>query len=287
MTKETFYTSDGGFGYNLKVIQYGNGSAQIRLYDEPLGISARREKDREPKLEREPFGGTLVRAVEEFSSPVDPLESRKNSLLRTRRLIAEYARSTRWEWFCTFTFSPEKSDRTNYKMCCKQMRTWLKNARDRKAENLQYLAVPELHKDMAWHFHVLLGNTGKLKFNDSGIVQNGKPVFNVPGWTLGFSTATRVQDTYRVQKYITKYITKECHAMSKGTHRYFVCQKLSKPKQSIYMVEKGEEMSLIREIADLLESDIVWISHTRPGSYVGVTYIELEPSPKENENEGE
>lgn len=292
MTKETFYTSDGGFGYNLKVIRYGNDTVQIRLYDEPLSISERRGKDqdldRELKQEHEPFNGTLVRVVEEFSSFDDPLESRKNSLLRTRRLIAEYARSVRWIWFCTFTYSPDKTDRTNYKKCCKQMRTWLKNARDRKAENLQYLAVPELHKDMeSWHFHVLLANTGKLIFSDSGKVQNGKCVYNVPGWTLGFSTATEVQDTYRVQKYITKYMTKECHVMSRGAHRYFVSQKLPKPKKSIYLVEKGEEMNMIRDIADTLESEIVYISHTRPGSYVGVTYIELEPSPKENENEGE
>lgn len=108
MTKETFYTSAGGFGYNLKVIQYGNGSVQIRLYDEPLGVFEQREKDREIKLEREPFTGSLVREVEDFSSPVDPLESRKNSLIRTRRLIDEYARSIRWAWFCTFTFSKKK-----------------------------------------------------------------------------------------------------------------------------------------------------------------------------------
>lgn len=284
MTKDTFYTSDSGFGYNLKVIQYGNGSAQIRLYDEPLSISERQREDRDLKMEREPFNGSLVRVIENFPSPIDPLESRKNSLLRTRRLIAEYARSICWEWFCTFTFSPDKADRTNYKKCCKQMRAWLKNTRDRKAENLQYLAVPELHKDMeSWHFHVLLANTGGLLFNDSGIIQNGKRVYNVPGWTLGFSTATGVQDTYRVQKYIIKYMTKECHRLSRGEHRYFVSHKLPKPKKSIYTVEKGEEMNMIRDIADSLKSEVVYISHTRPDSYVRVTYIDLEPNLQENE----
>lgn len=286
MTKETFYTSDRGFGYNLRLIQYGNGSAQIRLYDEPLEVSD------EPKREWgewvcEPFTGSKVRVVQEFSPTVDPLESRQNSLLRTRRMIAEYARSVCWEWFCTFTFSPEKSDRTNYKECCKQMRTWLKNTRDRKAENLQYLAVPELHKDMeSWHFHVLLANTGDLEFSESGIVQKEKKVFNMPGWTLGFSTATKVQDTYRVQKYITKYMTKECHVMSKGDHRYFVSQNLPKPKKSIFVVGKGEEMNMIHELADRLQSEVVWIWHSRPGSYVDVTYVELQPDLRGEGNEG-
>lgn len=167
------------------------------------------------------------------------------------------------------------------------MQTWLKNTRDRKAPNLQYLAVPELHKDMeSWHFHVLLANTGELEFSDSGLFQKGKRIYNISGWTLGFSTATEVQDTYRVQKYITKYLTKECHIMSKGAHRYFVSRNLPKPKKSIYIVEKGEEMNTIRDIADTLGKEIVYISHTRPDSYVGVTYIELESNTKENENEG-
>lgn len=170
---------------------------------------------------------------------------------------------------------------------CKQMRTWLKNTRDRKAENLQYLAVPELHKDMeSWHFHVLLANTGDLEFSESGIVQKEKKVFNMPGWTLGFSTATKVQDTYRVQKYITKYMTKECHVMSKGDHRYFVSQNLPKPKKSIFVVGKGEEMNMIHELADRLQSEVVWIWHSRPGSYVDVTYVELQPDLRGEGNEG-
>ena len=275
MTIETNWgSSKSGIGYNFKLIEYPNGSAQIRIYDEPLELSERPFKK---KLVREPFEKTLVREVKEFRSEADPLESRRVSLARTKRMISEYARSVRWEWFATFTFSPAKTDRTDYKKCSKKMRTWLRNTRKRKAKELQYLAVPELHKDMkSWHFHVLMANTGKLDFIDSGIIKDGKVIFNIPGWKAGFSTATKVQETYGIQKYIVKYMTKACHVLSNGAHRYFVSQDLPQPKKSIFVVEPGEEMELVQDLEESLGLTISWISRPIEG-YVGVTYIDLEP----------
>ncbi len=288
LTLKTNYTSryETGLGYNLRLIQYPNGSAQIRLYDEPLTLRLKNpyESDELPSgMVLEPFTGKRVREVEDFSDldpKTDPLELRRISLSRTKQMIATYARSVCWQWFCTFTFSPDKAHRTNYKSCCKQMRTWLKNTRDRKAPDLLFLAVPELHKDMeSFHFHVLLSNTGSLIFEDSGIIKDSQVIYNIPGWTLGFSTATKVRDTYRIQKYIIKYMTKECHIMSRGEHRYFVSQGLPKPKQSYFLAGKGEEMKQIEEIADKLGLEMTWISHS-DGGYTSVTYIELQPTEK-------
>lgn len=278
----TYITSDMGTGYNMRLIEYPNGSAQVRLYDRPLTILS----DEEYRLRRragtvvEPFEGKRVREVSDFSElapKVDPLESRRISLARTKKMIAEYSRCVKWEYFCTFTFDPARIDRTNYKSVCSKIQTWLKNARDRKAEKLQYLAVPELHKDFeSWHFHVLLANTGDIVFSDSGIIKNGKVVWNIPGWSWGFSTATKVQDTIRVARYISKYLTKECHALSRGAHRYFVSNNLPKPKKSVFVVEPGEEMELVQKLADSMGAKISWVSRPIEG-YVGVTYIDLEP----------
>lgn len=272
-----------GLGYNIRLVQYANGSAQIRLYDDPLTLRADNPyepEDLPPGTVLEPFTGKRVREVDEFPDlepKTDPLELRRISLARTKRLISEYARAVYWEWFCTFTFDPKKVDRTNYKSCCGKMRTWLKNTRDRKAPDLCFLAVPELHRDMeSWHFHVLLANIGKLSFEDSGMIKDGQIIYNIPGWTLGFSTATKVRDTYKIQKYIIKYMTKECHVMSRGEHRYFVSHGLPKPKQSYFLAGKGEEMKQIKEIADNLGLEMTWISHS-DGGYTNVTYIELQP----------
>ncbi len=280
MTIETRNTSYSGWGYNASLIEYPNGSAQIRLYDEPLMLKDNNEF-REVQKIQEPFYGTYVREVEQFEPKIDPLESRRISLARTKRMISDYARSVSWEWFCTFTFSPEKVDRTDYKECCKKIRIWLKNIRDRKAKSLKYLAVPELHKDMeSWHFHVLLAYTENLDFFSSGMIKGGKVIYNIPSWTHGFSTATKVYDTYRIQKYIVKYMTKACHAMSKGAHRYFVSYMLPKPKKSLFVIEKGEEEELIKNIVEKLEKKVMWVSHNKAGGYTGVTYIELLPKEK-------
>lgn len=282
MTIGTNFTSDMGFGYNLRLIEYPNGSAQIRIYDKPLRVVPDNPCEMEEipaGYAREPFKGTLVREVGDFEEVAgDPLLSRQASLSRTRRLIGEYARSAVWEWFCTFTFSPDKSERSNYKRCSQQMRTWLKNARDRKAPGLKYLAVPELHRDLvSWHFHALLANCGELQFKSSGIIREGMPVFNIPGWRSGFSTATRVQDVYRIQKYIVKYMTKQCHILSKGEHRYFVSQGLPRPKHSLFLIEKGEELDMVQSISDALGLTVSWVFTSKPGGYTDVTYIDLEP----------
>ena len=276
-------SSDSGIGYNVRLLQFPNGSAEIRLYDSPLALQPDNPYETDelpPGVVIEPFKGKRVREVSdlsELSHEVDPLESRRISLARTRRMIAEYARCVKGEYFCTFTFDPARIDRTDYKTCCKKMRIFLKNARDRKAKGLQYLAVPELHKDYeSWHFHVLLANTGDIVFSDSGIIKDGKVIWNIPGWSWGFSTATKVKDTIRVARYISKYLTKECHALSRGDHRYFVSNNLPKPKKSIFVAEPGEEMELVQKLADSLGLTISWISSPIKG-YVGVTYIDLEP----------
>lgn len=282
MTKETFFTSLGRrfvAGYNLKLVEYPNGSAQIRVYDKPMVVREDSGEETEifPKYAKEPFTGEVVPVVERFEkTPEERLRSRDVSYARTRRCIAEYARSARWEWFCTFTFSPEMAERTNYQRCAKQMRTWLKNTRDRKAPELQYLAVPELHKDMlSWHFHVLLAQTGSLHFEPSGKYKKGEPIYNISGWKIGFSTATKVRDVYRVQSYIVKYMTKSCHILSKGEHRYYVSNGLPKPKNSLFLVGKGEEADLIQKIIASTGLSVSNVFESNGGGYTQVTYIEL------------
>jgi len=278
----TNFTSRSGYGYNLKLIEYPNNSAQIRLYDRPLELSPGQPDIEDENLVQEPFGGKFVREVKDLTSRGDPMENRRISLARTRRIIAEHAKSASWQWFATLTWDPKdkRADRTNYKKCCQQIRTWLKNVRDRKDSELQYLAVPELHKDMvSWHFHMLL-NT-KLEMINSGIIKKGRVIYNIPGWTFGYSTATKITDTYSVQKYITKYMTKECFIMSRGEHRYFVSHNLPKPKKSIFLAEPGEEAELIQEIIEQLGMEISSVFHS-DGNYTGVTYIDLEPYTTEN-----
>lgn len=191
-------------------------------------------------------------------------------------MIGTYARCAIWEYFVTLTFDPERTDRGSFKECMKKVRSWLHNMRKRFAADLQYLVVPELHADgVSWHIHALFSNVGDMVFSDSGRKKSGQTIYNLSGWRWGFSTATKVRDVFRIQRYITKYMTKECHALANGAHRYYVSQNLSSPKVSTMLVDPAEQEELLTQITKSFGMEISYRSEPK-GDYVRVTYIELQ-----------
>lgn len=84
-------------------------------------------------------------------------------------------------------------------------------------------------------------NCNKLKIVDTGIVKNGKEIYNIDSrsFKYGLTTATKIADTEKVSNYITKYITKESVRMSKGRHRYLCSKNLTKPQ-----IIRNEEMGM-------------------------------------------
>jgi hypothetical protein len=140
---------------------------------------------------------------------------------RTKQTVYDYARANLWEWFVTITYDPNKVNRYSYEETGRKLSNWLDNVRKRKAPDLKYIIVPELHDDGAWHFHGLLSNVGELRLIDSGHKTKGMNVYNLPDWQNGFTTATKVQDSLRASNYITKYITKDLVNHTKGQKRYW------------------------------------------------------------------
>lgn len=259
--------------YNVKLIEYPNESAQIRIYDTCIGIDSADTRV-QAEFEVEPFTHKKVRVVDEFRE-TDKEESLRRSLAHTKSMISKYARCNYWEWFVTFTYDKTKTDRTDFKECMAKVRNWLKNAR-RKAPNLAYLVVPELHADKeSWHCHLLLSNIGELEFVKSGRRKKYKDIYNVAGWSWGFSTATQIEDTKRVSKYILKYITKDAHALQKGAHRYYVSQNLELPEEKVFLIPENEQSEFLKELIDSLGLEITW-DKTKQNDYTSVRYIELE-----------
>lgn len=257
--------------YNFKIIEYPNGSVQIRLYSGPIGIE---HEETNQVWDFEPFTMKKARVVDELVDNTE--ENKRKSLARTKAMIGTYARCAYWQWFLTLTFDACKIDRTDFKECMKKVRNWLQNCRKRFAPDLKYLAVPELHGDgKSWHIHALLSDTGKMKFSDSGHRKSGQTVYNLSGWNWGFSTATKVRDLYRIQKYIVKYITKDCHALAIGAHRYYVSNNLPKPTIKIMLLLEDEKEFYIQTIADKLGREIIYRSEPK-GDYIQVEYIELQ-----------
>lgn len=155
----------------------------------------------------------------------------KQSLKNTKNLIYNYARANTWEWFITLTFDRTKTDASDYDIIIRRLSIFMNDLQKRKAPNMKYLIVPELHADgKHYHFHGLLSNVDELHFAFSGhFDKSDNPIFNIKEWSWGFTTATRVKNTESVSKYITKYITKESIAYLKEKNRFYHSRNLDKP----------------------------------------------------------
>lgn len=253
--------------FNYKVIQYGNGMVEVRKYSRPIGAENMESLDRSDEwiTHRALRGKIQMRDVcepEELYNPftddieqvysVDQLEilkhreerSLKNSFNRTKQEIYRISRQCNWEYFITLTFSSEVVDRYDYDICMRKANKWFNNQKNRYAENLQYMFVPEQHKDGAWHIHGLIAQVGAIKFVDSGKKWGNKCVYNLGGWKNGFSTSVPItqtmEDIQKVSTYITKYITKDLCSVTKGKKRYYRSQNIPKPIVINLLLESGD-----------------------------------------------
>lgn len=152
--------------------------------------------------------------------------------------------------FATFTLNGAKIDRFDYPAIIASMNTWLDNRVRRNG--LKYLIVPELHQDGAIHFHGLLNDV--LDRRPAGVKYHGKWVYNLPDWSLGFTTAQRVTGKDCVRKtteYVLKYITKSADKV--GGRFYLHGGKFDKPRVAWYNVDMGLIPSRPFQVADGIE----------------------------------
>lgn len=153
-------------------------------------------------------------------------EERTDSVKRAVDKIYDLAFQNEWNYFMTITIDPEQFDSKDEKEVYKRLRYWLSN--QVKLKGLKYLLIPEYHENGGIHAHALINDCFKLEHSgrylysgkaykadtlrNKGIDVNIlKPVYNVPEWKYGFSTARPVDGSpARLACYITKYITKDC-----------------------------------------------------------------------------
>lgn len=268
--------------YNVRLIEYPNGEIQVRRYGSPLERKEPNDYEKELDFDLNPFTGIETREVDNFDNLVvrhaTTEENEKRSYNRTKNKIYEYSRCVVWEKFVTFTFNPDKIDRYNFDECSRSVRKWLNNQR-RNAPELQYLLVPEQHKDGAWHFHGLLACTGNMKFKDSKKrTKDNQVIYNMASWSYGFTTAIDIYNTHGVSKYIGKYITKELCGLTKGKNRYFVSSNIPTPKSSTFLAFGDNDFNeLLEMIEDSFGVEVVHVSKPRSKeSFVDVDYYELQ-----------
>ena len=147
---------------------------------------------------------------------------------RARSRVRDIALCNPMTYFVTLTLDQMRVDRYDPAAVTRKLNAWLSNQVQRRG--LKYVLVPELHKDGAIHFHGFFNDA--LEAVDSGTIippGGGKPrrprskaqratwlengghiVYNLPGWTLGYTTAIELYGDYNgAVGYVCKYIGKD------------------------------------------------------------------------------
>ena len=131
----------------------------------------------------------------------------ERSMRRARAKLRRLALANGFEYFVTLTLDPARIDRYDPAAVTKALGRWCDNMARR--HGLRYILVPELHKDGAIHFHGFMAGSGLIA-KDSGVEWDGRPVYNLPQWSYGFTTAQRLYGDYHAAVgYCCKYIGKQ------------------------------------------------------------------------------
>lgn len=213
------------------------------------------------------------------------------SCRRAKAAVRDIAMCNPMSYFVTLTLDGDKVDRHDMPSITRKLNSWLSNQVQRRG--LKYVLVPERHKDGAVHFHGFFNDA--LPVTDSGTVVppgGGKPrrprskaqraewlsaggrvVYNLPGWTLGFTTAMELYGEYsRAVSYVCKYIGKDMReqgsAEKVGGRWYYSGGELASPEveyadiewrdlisekgaYSFTVEEAGCAFAILRETANL------------------------------------
>ena len=161
-------------------------------------------------------------------NPEAKAEDLERSMRRARAKLRRLALANDFKYFVTLTLDPAKVDSHDGAAVVKKLNAWASNAVQR--QGLRYLLVPERHKKGGIHFHGFFNDA--LPAVDSGTIRvpwakkpkrprsaaerdewldaGGRVVYNLPNWTLGFTTAMELYGDYPAAvAYVCKYIGKD------------------------------------------------------------------------------
>lgn len=263
-------TTPDGVRCNTIVKRYPDGTARILTAERAIfrvpGYEASfdapaREKPVEPSLlapqeavaraEHEYAVTERLGVLYDGGASPEEVAQRIGNLARAQRraksAVRDLARANSFRFFVTLTFDRQRVDRWDDREVLRVTRNWLDNHVRR--DGLAYVLVPERHKDGAIHFHGFFN--GALSGVDSGhTTSRGQVIYNLPGWSWGFSTAIEVYGEYSAAVgYVCKYITKGTDKV--GGRWYYHGGELARP-----MVEYcNAEWDLLSEKTDSFPLD--------------------------------
>ena len=266
--------------YNSLFVNYEN-SFQLRTYQFTVKSDFQNELDKyDVFTEKEKNDNSFDVVENEIDSAFAQFDDKYHfddhsayvSINRSKNKIFYLSRSNDWNggYFVTLTIDPKKYDSKNYDVVSDLVRRFVKNLKYYDS-NVRCLIVPEKHKSGCFHFHGLVKGDIKDALVDSGHRFNDRVVFNFSRcWSFGFSNVQKVENTLAVEKYITKYSTKELLNDLKYQHRYFQSN-LKNADMNRFFIHPDFINDMLLELSS---SDCV-LNVNSDGLYNRCTYTEL------------
>lgn len=182
-----------------------------------------------------------------------------NNISRSKARVLELALCNPWEYWCTFTISPEKYDRYNLKKYKYDFMEFIHNLNKRRKVKLTYILIPEMHADGAWHMH---GFINGLQDSDLSLNDNGYFTWDRYNEKFGFMSLSKIKDKERCAYYSLKYMTKDIskNVSELGAHLFYASHGL-----------KGAETVFRGQ--GVFHGDWDWIHHD---GYVKVAMLDLD-----------
>ena len=170
----------------------------------------------------------------DFLIPIRHLSSKdknknklSNNISRAITTCRNIALSNNWDYFATLTIDPAKYDRFNIREYKKNLSKFIKSINRKYNCKINYLLIPELHSNGAWHAHGLFSNIPNhlVTTNSNGFLD-----FLPYSAAFGFCSMDFIRDKYAVSFYITKHLSKQLHnsSINKFDHLYIASHGLSR-----------------------------------------------------------
>ena len=159
----------------------------------------------------------------ELLSDDEKAERLSQSLSRARRNVRELLLCNSWQYFVTLTLRENRYDLHAFK---KAFSVWVGNFNKKYNTKLQYVVIPEEHKDGATHAHGVFAGVP-----ESALCTNEHGYLTIPYYEnrFGFISLSAIRDSRRCASYVAKYITKKPHSqLKKGEQMFFASHGLKR-----------------------------------------------------------
>lgn len=214
--------------YNTKEKIYKNGLRKLQKtsFDVVIGKTSNNSKN----------GNSTLEELEKYE---------KRHLKEKKEKILDLAlNNNHWQYFVTLTFNDQElGGEYTHEKAIELLRKWIDNQKHQN-RNMSYLLVSEFHKSGRLHFHGIFSNVPKWKLEKAinsktgkSMVVNGKQIYNLTNYKLGFTTVSEVESQEKVSSYISKYISKELINL-KFKKAFWYSRDLEKPKEDYHYFDK-------------------------------------------------